>query len=149
MARPGALVLSPRVDACPGEGPAKRRERTVVAPENAFVSAGRSVKDVTTATPEPPGTSVMRSGRERTRLGIDSWRRHGAVIAPFLKLDFALGGLRNARPWPLRTGAGTFAITALRIAHNEQSQVVSSAIADSTRNRAMAGDSQDSRATAH
>jgi hypothetical protein len=43
-----------------------RAVSTASAPVNASVRAGRSVRDVTTATREPLGTSVMRSGRERT-----------------------------------------------------------------------------------
>ncbi len=39
---------------------------TASAPANASVSAARSARDVTTATREPLGTSVMRFGRERT-----------------------------------------------------------------------------------
>ena len=43
-----------------------RAVSTASAPVNASVRAGRSVRDVITATREPLGTSVMRSGRERT-----------------------------------------------------------------------------------
>lgn len=39
---------------------------TASAPANASVSAGRSAREVTTATREPLGTSAMRFGRERT-----------------------------------------------------------------------------------
>jgi hypothetical protein len=39
---------------------------TTPAPENASARAARSARDVTTATREPSGTSVMRCGRERT-----------------------------------------------------------------------------------
>jgi hypothetical protein len=39
---------------------------TVSAPENAAVSAARSARDATTTTRDLPGTSVTRSGRERT-----------------------------------------------------------------------------------
>jgi hypothetical protein len=39
---------------------------TASAPVNASLRAARSARDVTITTREPHGTSVMRSGRERT-----------------------------------------------------------------------------------
>jgi hypothetical protein len=41
--------------------------RTASALKNVSVSAAWSASEVTTATREPRGTSVTRSGRERTR----------------------------------------------------------------------------------
>jgi hypothetical protein len=43
-----------------------RTASTAPAPENASVRVARSASDLTTATREPLGTSVMRSGRART-----------------------------------------------------------------------------------